>query len=109
MAPRSRTPLAELRQTKRVELVVTPVSSPRKSSQRRLPEPQRIANDGDRAERHGRTRDHWAEQQTEPRVKDSCGNGNARYVVDKREEQILPNVPHRIKSFSTATPHYTHH
>src|SRR6516162_3616459 len=56
------------------------------SSQRRLPEPQRIANDGDRAERHGRARDHRAEQHAEPRVQDARGDGDAGHVVDKREE-----------------------
>ena len=55
-------------------------------SQRRPSEPQGIGDYGHRAERHGRARDHRAEQQPEPRVKDACGNRHPRHVVNEREE-----------------------
>ena len=56
------------------------------------PEPERIADDRDGAERHRRARDHRAEQQAEERIQHARRNRHAEHVVDKRKEQVLPDV-----------------
>ena len=49
-------------------------------------EPQRIADDGDRAESHRGAGQDGAQQQPEERIKNSRGNRDANRVVCKREK-----------------------
>src|SRR5439155_23801234 len=45
--------------------------------QSNLPEPQRICDDGYRTERHGGAGDHGTQQQSEHRIENPGGDGNA--------------------------------
>src|SRR5207247_5628122 len=55
---------------------------------------QCIANDRYRAQRHGGTGNHRAEQQPEHRIERASGNRDTDGVIDEREEEILPNIAH---------------
>src|SRR5947209_20495710 len=58
-------------------------------------QPQGVADDGDRAERHRRARDDRAQQNPEPRVQHSGRDRDSERIVDEGEEQVLADVAHR--------------
>src|SRR4051812_39125926 len=55
---------------------------------------QRISNHAHRGERHGRARDHWAEQNAKERVEQTCSDRDANRIVDESKKQVLPDVAH---------------
>src|ERR1035437_4863322 len=64
-------------------------------SQLRSPQPQRVADDRDRAEAHGRRRNHRRKEQPEERVESPRRDRHAEGVIDEREEEVLLDVRHR--------------
>src|SRR5262245_35075178 len=56
---------------------------------------ERVADDRYRTERHGCARDDRAEQQPDGGIQHACRDRHAEHVIDKREEQILPDILHR--------------
>src|SRR5260221_12782799 len=63
-------------------------------SEPRGAESERVADHTYRRERHCRGGNDRGEQQAEDRVEHARGDGDAGGVVDKGEEQILPDVAH---------------
>src|SRR4029450_7491722 len=64
------------------------------ASQPQVTEPQRVANDRYRTQRHGSTGNHWAEHQPEHRIQRASGDRDTDGVIDEREEEVLADVPH---------------
>ena len=54
-----------------------------------------VQNDRKGAETHGRRGNHGTEQQAEERVKHPRRHRNTQRVVEKGEDQVLPDIPHR--------------
>src|SRR5215471_6538210 len=59
-----------------------------------MAQPQCVANDRYRAQRHRRTGNHRAEQQPAHWIQHASGNRDSDGVIDEREEEVLPDVPH---------------
>src|SRR6266498_1855640 len=57
-------------------------------------ESQRVGDDGNGTQTHRCSRDDGAEQDAEGRIEHACGDGDAKRVVNKSKEKVLPDVPH---------------
>ena len=57
-------------------------------------QPQRIADDQNRAQAHRRAGDHRIEQQAEGRIEHAGRERHRERIEDKGEEQVLPDVAH---------------
>src|SRR5438094_881726 len=68
-----------------------------------LAQAQRVADYRNGTETHCRACDHWAQQQAQQRVQHAGSYWNSKSVIDKRKEEILPDVAHRgLAEFSCA-------
>ena len=59
-------------------------------------EAQRVGDDGNGGQRHGRPRDHGREQEAEHRIKDARRDWDADHVEQEREGEIMPDIAHRV-------------
>ena len=66
-----------------------------KSLQPYVPQPQRVRDDRNGTQAHRGAGNDRAEKHAEEWIEQPGRHGNAQGVVDKSEEQILPDVPHR--------------
>src|SRR5437762_14341968 len=57
--------------------------------------PESVSNHRQRAERHRRARPDRTDQHAHERIECAGGDGHADGVIGKRQEQVLPDVPHR--------------
>ncbi len=57
--------------------------------------PQRVGDDGDRAEAHRGAGQHWTQKPAEEWIQCSGRDGNSECVIEKCEEQILLDVANR--------------
>ena len=64
-------------------------------SQLDAPEPQGVDDDRYGAETHRRAGDYRAEQNTEEGIQHPGGYRNTERIVDKGEEEVLADIPHR--------------
>ena len=69
-------------------------SGERAQLQPRDPQPQRVADDAYRRQRHRRGRDDRRQQQAERGIENACGDRDAGGVVDEGEEQVLADIAH---------------
>src|SRR5262245_32789985 len=66
----------------------------RPPSEPRLAQAQRVADDRDGAQAHGRAGDHRTEDDPEDRVEHARRDRDADDVVDEGEEEVLADVAH---------------
>src|SRR6266567_7542349 len=71
-----------------------PRAPTRRRSQFDRSQPQCVCDHRNGAEAHGGARDHRAEENSEEGTERAGGDGHAERVVDKREKEILPDIPH---------------
>ncbi len=74
---------------------------------RARPQPQRVADDADRGQRHRRGGDHRRQHNSKERIERARGDRHARGVVDEGEEQVLADIGHgRLRQ--APRPHDAH-
>ena len=60
----------------------------------RRPQPQRVADNAQRRQRHRGSADHRRQQRAKRRIENAGGDRDGGAVIDEGEEQILPDIAH---------------